>query len=319
MILSKVKKALKKLLIVFAKATNPPHKLSPMERLLIASGSINSMRARKSDIKDLWDSEIRVFSQWGEDGILTYLLDSIGISKPKILEIGAGNFEECNSRFQAEFRNASVYCVDLRSDLKSNCKMLDIYWRSTIIPINEYITPLNINFHINSAKSLLGGLDIFSLDIDGNDYWVLLESDLSNVSIVVCEYNPLFGYKASITVPREDQFARESKHFSWLYYGMSLGACISVLKDKGFTFCGSNLAGSNAFFVKNELISLLSLTIPSTNDLAKFTDWRVRESRDEKGKLSYLHGKERASLIQTLKVLNIESNKLEDFGTITQL
>jgi len=315
MIRNKTKSFLKTLLTALVKLESAP-KLSLHDKLLIASASINSMRSRKSEIKDLWDSEIRVFSQWGEDGILTYLLDSIGISKPKILEIGAGNFEECNSRFLAEFRNASVYCVDLRTDLKSNCESLEIYWKSTIIPINDFITPLNINFHIESAKTLIGGLDIFSLDVDGNDYWILREAHLSDVSIVVCEYNPLFGHKASVTVPREDQFARESKHFSWLYYGMSLRACISILNDKGFTFCGSNLSGNNAFFVKKDLVNSLTLNLPQMNNLARFTDWRVRESRDESGNLSYLYGSERADIIKSLKVLNINNDTLVELGDV---
>ena len=292
--------------------------LSPQDRLLIASSAINSVRVRKSEIKHLWEAEVRIFSQWGEDGILTYLLDSIGVAKPRILEIGAGNFEECNSRFHAEFRNASVYAVDLRPDLKSNCESLDIFWRSTIIPINDYVTPDNINFHIQSAKSLLGGLEIFSLDVDGNDYWILLEADLREVSLVVCEYNPLFGSTKSVTVPREDKFSREEKHYSWLYYGMSLSASIILMKKKGFTFCGSNLAGNNAFFIKNELVQHLSLEIPSTTILERFTDWRVREARDVGGRLNFLFGDDRISSIKGLKVLETESNTLIDIESAIQ-
>ena len=132
----------------------------------------------------------------------------------------------------------------------------------------------------------------------------------------MCEYNPLFGHKASVTVPREDQFARESKHFSWLYYGMSLRACISILNDKGFTFCGSNLSGNNAFFVKKDLVNSLTLNLPQMNNLARFTDWRVRESRDESGNLSYLYGSERADIIKSLKVLNINNDTLVELGDV---
>ncbi len=290
--------------------------LSVQDKLLLASAAINAMRSRKLEIKSLWEAEVRVFSQWGEDGILTYLLDSVGITKPKILEIGAGNFEECNSRFQAEFRNASVYAVDLRSDLESNCKKLDVFWRSIIIPVNDYITPINVNSHINSAKSLLGGIDIFSLDVDGNDYWILLEADLSGISIVVCEYNPLFGHTQSVTVPREDDFSRESKHFSWLYYGMSIKASISAMQKKGFVFCGSNLAGNNAFFIREELGKKLNLDMPSSTNLIANVDWRVREARDENGKLNFLFGKNRISLIKSLKVVETESNSLVDLESV---
>jgi hypothetical protein len=315
-----IKKAKAPLVHLFRRAsqvlTPYPLSLSTSDKLLVASSSVNSMRARRSDIKQLWDSEIKVFSQWGEDGILTYLLDSIGIPKPKILEIGAGNFEECNSRFQAEFRNASVYLVDQRPDLKPNCESLEVYWKTVILPFNDYVTPLNINSHISLAKQLLSGLDVFSLDIDGNDYWVLLDADLSDIAVVICEYNPLFGSKFSVTVPRDDQFTRESKHFSWLYYGMSLRACVSLLSKKGFTFCGTNLAGNNAFFVNNQNVKFLTLDVPLHNDLSKFTDWRIRESRDVHGKLSFLYGDKRFAEIKNLKVVNTDSNELVELHSV---
>jgi len=268
------------------------------------------MRNHSSVRKHLWETEISVFSQWGEDGIITFLLDSLEITKPRMIEVGAGMFNECNSRFQAEFRNASVYAIDPSSSLIPNCQSLDVFWRTTVIPINDFVTPLNINKHIESAKSLLGGIDIFSLDVDGNDYWILEAADLNEVSIVVCEYNPVFGNKATVTVPRNDKFNRELEHYSWLYYGMSLRACISVLSEKKFTFCGSNLAGNNAFFVRNNLIGLLPLEIPPLNDLSIYTDWRVRESRDQKRNLSYLFGKERERQIESLKVFDIKQETL---------
>lgn len=284
--------------------------MSVENRILIATSAINSMRVRAPYIRHLWEAEVRVFSQWGEDGILTYLLDSIGISKPRIFEIGAGNFEECNSRFQAEFRNASVYAVDLRSDLITNCQSLDVYWRSIIIPVNDLVSPDNVNLHLEKAAAHLGNLDVFSLDVDGNDYWILHAAELSKVSIVVCEYNPLFGHKASVTIPRNDNFSRETEHYSWLYYGMSLRACIQELSKKGFDFCGVNIAGNNAFFIRKDLVKKLQLDFPNIDDLSAFTDWRVREGRYPNGQLSYLFGDERSELIQNQEVFDIERNKL---------
>ena len=63
----------------------------------LGQNSIIGSRANSSNFKNLWDAEVKVFSQWGEDGILDFLCEALGISKPKMLEVGAGNFRECNS------------------------------------------------------------------------------------------------------------------------------------------------------------------------------------------------------------------------------
>ena len=314
--MNSISRKLRKFLGVNHKSQWSQKDLSVRDRILVATGAIASMRSRYANITNLWDTEIRVFSQWGEDGILTYLLDSLEIWKPKIIEIGAGNFEECNSRFQAEFRNASVYAVDSRSDLKPHVESLEIYWRNTIFPINDHVTPDNVNSHLNVARHNLGGLDVFSLDVDGNDFWILQSANLEGISIVVCEYNPVFGDSSSITVPRDDYFSREDKHYSYLYYGMSLRACIELLSSKGYVFCGANLAGNNAFFIESNLIDRIKLVIPDPSNLSKFIDWRVRESRNEIGEMSYLTGNEQKKLIGNLKVYDLKKSSLVSLSAV---
>ena len=88
-------------------------------KFLIGQNSILASRARYAQIQFLHEAEVKIFSQWGEDGIIDYLLHILKISKPRILEIGVGDFTECNSRFAAEFMNASVYMVDIKSQIKS--------------------------------------------------------------------------------------------------------------------------------------------------------------------------------------------------------
>ena len=86
-------------------------------KFLIGQNSIISSRSMSNTFKHLWDAEVKVYSQWGEDGILDFLCEKLEISKPKFLEIGAGNFTECNSRFIAANRNASVVAVDISKNL----------------------------------------------------------------------------------------------------------------------------------------------------------------------------------------------------------
>ena len=275
-------------------------------KLMIGQSAVLSSRASSSKFINLWDAEVKVFSQWGEDGILDFICETLKISKPKFVEIGAGNFHECNSRFLAESRNASVVAIDARTDLVTEVKKMTVFWKTHIFPICEIVTPDNINDLLVFARDKMAGIDILSLDIDGNDYWVLDAAKLDKISVVVVEYNSLFGYSAEVSVPRDDLFNRKEKHFSCLYYGASLSAFIYSLSLKGFTFLGSNRACNNAFFIKNEKINEFSIEIPTNLEL--FVDSRVRESRDTSGSLSFLSGKDRLRVIETMPVVNVKNN-----------
>lgn len=260
-------------------------------------------RAARGTFRDLWDAEVSVFSQWGEDGILDFLCEALHLARPNVVEFGVGNFLECNSRFLAEYRNARVMAVDAQDDLTSTLRRLPILWRTTIEVRQEWITPDTAPRLLAEAKKMFGGVDIMSLDIDGNDYWVAERLDLSGVTIIVVEYNPIFGAARAVTVPRNDSFSRGREHFSNLYYGASLSAFISLLAERGFSFVGTNRVGNNAFFIPTARRAEVLLPDPAS-DLARYTDWRVRESRDESGMLTYLSGPERLRLIGDLPLVD---------------
>jgi hypothetical protein len=286
-------------------------------RFLIGQASILSSRANSPAFKSLWDAEVKVYSQWGEDGILDYLCERIELSKPKILEIGAGNFTECNSRFLAENRNASVYAVDGREDLVSSIENNSLRWKNHIFGCQTWVSPSNINQIILNAKNAIGEIDIFSLDLDGNDFWILEEAQLDSVSIVVVEYNPLFGHSSTVSVPRDDNFNRITKHFSWLYYGASLRAFEYLMTKKGFEFIGTNRVGNNAFFVRKDLA--LGIPLKPGMDYAIYTDWRVREARSKTGELSFASGYDRVSEIRQLDLVDVKTGNHLSVGEANPL
>jgi hypothetical protein len=254
---------------------------------------------------NIWDMEFKVYSQWGEDGILSFLCDELEISKPRMIEFGAGDFTECNSRFLARYRNASVVLVDARKDLLDSVSNTDLKWQTSIYGITDWITPNNVNQLARHAKELIGEIDVVSLDLDGNDYWVAEALNFEGTRIVVVEYNPIFGGARSVTVPRNDIFDRTEAHFSNLYYGASLKAFIELFSRKGFDFVGTNRVGNNAFFVAQKYTNQLNLVIPDISNLTRYVDWRVRESRNEKGELTFLSKEEGSRLISHLPLLEV--------------
>src|SRR5689334_18359983 len=50
-------------------------------------------------VEDLHDVEFKVFSQWGDDGIIQYLVHRVNISKKSFIEFGVEDYREANTRF----------------------------------------------------------------------------------------------------------------------------------------------------------------------------------------------------------------------------
>jgi hypothetical protein len=211
---------------------------------------------------------------------------------------------------------ANIIAVDGRNDLKENVETSSVFWKSQIIPLVDWVTPDKINSIILLGEEKFGKIDIFSIDLDGNDYWIIKEANLTKIDVVVLEYNPIFGAIKEVSVPRDDEFDRYKKHFTGLYYGASLRAYIKLLINKDSIFIGANRVGNNAFFVKNNLLHNFKIAIPS--DLDKYVDWRIRESREESGRLSYLSGKDRLEVIKELPLIELTTQSEVNVGSLIE-
>jgi hypothetical protein len=134
----------------------------------------------------------------------------------------------------------------------------------------------------------------------------------------VCEYNALFGDIYSFTTPYRPDFHRTSAHHSNLYFGASIQAMISLGKQKGYTFVGTNSTGVNAFFIRNDLAPHI---LDRISNILLFNS-QHREARDEQGKLIYLGGSDRYKLIEDLPLVDLEKNihtqlrKYKDFYSL---
>jgi len=262
-------------------------------KLLISENS-------KKDVKSLEDVEFKIFSQWGEDGIIQYLLSRIPIENKIFVEFGVEDYRESNTRFLLVNNNWSGVVIDYNADYIERIKSEDIYWRYDLKAINAFITRDNINDLLKKA-GLSGDIGLLSIDIDGNDYWVWSEIKCISPRIVICEYNSLFGEKEAVTIPYDMSFDRTKAHYSNLYFGASLKALCLLAERKGYRFVGSNSVGVNAFFVRNDFANSLNDIISK----AGYVESKFRESRDKFGKLTFVSGKDRIKLISHLRVVDV--------------
>jgi hypothetical protein len=273
----------------------------------------HAMSARKHSMKNLWDAEFRVFSQFGEDGIIDLLLDELQISKPRIMEIGAGDFSECNSRFALHKRNCSAFLVDMREDLKRGFQESEIRWKASVAIEIAKIDEKNIKDIESRALTFLNHIDLISLDIDGIDFWIAQLMNWDQIKIAVVEYNPVFGAKKSVSVPKDTFNSRFEYHYSGLVYGASLLAWVEFFARKDMRFVGTNRVGNNAFFVPSSLAGMLPFQLPEISQLDAYVDWQIRDSRNQDRTLSFLPLEQAKNLITGVELIDTQTLKRVKF------
>jgi len=258
-----------------------------------------------SSYKSLVEADFKIFSQNGEDGIIDFLLDKLKIENPKFVEIGVEDYEEANTRFLYETRNCNGLIIDNFINLKKLEKNLDL-WKGNLVAIKETVNSNNINI-ILEKNNFHKNIDLFSIDIDGIDYWVIDKLPEKISKIFVAEYNPLYGPNLEITVPNLDNFNRTKQHYSNLYWGMSLKALVNLMIKKKFIFVGVNALKNNAFFVNEDYKNFVHEIIESVKfqKLEDFTNHQFMESRDKSGALNYLSKQKQIQEIYECSVINL--------------
>lgn len=128
--------------------------------------------------------------------------------------------------------------------------------------IRSFITKDNINDLISSA-GVGGEIDLLSVDIDGNDYYVWEAINVVRPRVVIVEYNAKFPPN------HEWKMAYNEKH-TWDSsdcHGASLKALELLGRRLGYRLVGTNLNGVNAFFVRRELAGDKFIDPPTAEEL----------------------------------------------------
>lgn len=259
------------------------------------------------------ESEFKVFSQFGEDGIIQHLLAHVAIENEAFVEIGTGNYEESNTRFLLWNDNWRGVIVDSAPAHEAHLDATEARWRHDIEPVTAFVDRDNINGLIRGA-GVEGDIGLLSLDVDGNDYWILAAIDAVSPRILVLEYNSTFGPDAAISIPYDPGFRRDHAHWSHLYWGASLAALTHGAEMKGYSLVGGNKAGNNAFYVRDDVRG----PIPAVTVAEAYAPSRFRESRGPDGELTYVgpHD-ERLRLISDLPVHDVRSGETTTVGEAT--
>jgi hypothetical protein len=156
--------------------------------LSLSKGAVSSSsRIINSNNPISW--EFSCFSQNGEDGIVDYLSNKIICPNKYFIEIGTANGLANNTAYFALVKKYTGLMLE-------GDKLKSFFSKNTYRFFNPGVESFNMfvsldNFNQVLLKSVYINPDIFSIDIDGNDYYILKNALLNSFrpSIIIVEYN----------------------------------------------------------------------------------------------------------------------------------
>lgn len=191
----------------------------------------------------------RAFSQTDEDGVIQEIFRRIGTTSRRFLEIGVGDGLENNTAYLLACGWSGTWIEADPGRIAAILRNCDGEIREgRLALVGGAATPDSVDELIRDS-GLSGEIDLFSLDIDGNDYHVLRRIEAIQPRVVVLEYN------ASYRPPVRWIMSYDPDH-RWdgtNYFGASLNAYDDLMTERGYSLVGCNIAGVNAFFVRSDL------------------------------------------------------------------
>lgn len=202
------------------------------------------------------DVGFRVFSDCDEDGILLYLLSLVGSGERRLVDVGAGALSASNTANLIVNHGWTGLLIEGDSESLASAQA-DYRGAGVLMPPNAlgaWVTAENINSLI--SENIEGPVDLLSIDIDGNDYWVWKAIDVIHPRVVVIEYQDILGPERSVVIPYDPQFSVDKYPENATnnnYVGASLRAIAKLGAEKGYRLVATNSYGFNAFFVREDL------------------------------------------------------------------
>lgn len=204
---------------------------------------------RYADPKRLLRHGFKVYSQHDEDGIIQEIFRRIGTMSRTFVEFGVETGVECNTVKLLVEGWRGLWIEANAQACRSIHALFEAFLKDKRLALAQsFVTAENINGLIRNG-GFGGEIDLLSIDIDFNDYWIWKAIDAANPRVVVIEYNAGLRPPMSVTVPYQPNRAGDGTNF----FGASLEAFVRLGRTKGYRVVGCNISGSNAFFVRDDL------------------------------------------------------------------
>lgn len=220
------------------------------QRIAIAlSKGAAMMQARNIDLKTPASWEFSGFSQNGEDGILDVLRKNLKNSNRYFIEIGAADGIENNSGWLLVAEKYNGLLIEGSPHLVERARRTVLGYSIGAEIHNMFVTKESVLDLREMAVHL--DADVFSLDIDGNDYYIaqaVFDAGF-RPKIFVVEYNSVYGPERNVTIEYQPNFVFTQAHPTHLYYGVSISGWRKFFELHGYRFVTVDRNGVNGFFV----------------------------------------------------------------------
>jgi len=249
-----VKRLVRRMLDAAAERRRLDDRTSPATKIALRSLFLEYRRL--AELPSIWDTGFRVFSQFDEDGVILFLLAAAGDGPRRVVDLGAGDGVNASN------------CANLLLNLGYDGLLVDgdaakIEWARRFYvrhpdtterpPAIEqaFLTRENVDEVVRGA-GFEGEIDLLSIDVDGNDYWLWEALDCVQPRFVLMEVHPEHGLEDYV-MPYDPGFvwsaaAPETRH------GASPIAMTRLAEGRGYRLVGSNLYGFNVFFAREDVV-----------------------------------------------------------------
>ena len=209
--------------------------------------------AKNKEEIDLSKVGLRVFSQFEEDGILLAIFAAIGEENKTFIDLGSANGINSNcANLAINFGWDGLFIDGSEESVQEGRNFYKTHPDTWIHPPTfkqGFIQCENVNSLINDA-GFEGNVDLLSIDLDGNDYWIWDAIKAVSPNVVIIETHVEFGYN-SIVVPYDKDYYYPGKHPD--YHGASPVAMKKLGEKLGYRLVASNNYGFNTIYVKKDL------------------------------------------------------------------
>lgn len=200
------------------------------------------------------DVQFRASSQTGEDGLLLFIFSLIGTTNKRCVEICAGDGIECNTANLIINHGWQGLLVDgnqakVRAGKQFYAKCPDTrLWPPKFV--HGWVTAESVNQLIRD-NGFTGPIDLLSLDLDGNDYWIWRAIECVAPRVVILEYENAWGPDHCVTQHYQADFVWKPDGTGLPSCGASLPAFVKLGREKGYRLVGCQQLCVNAVFLRD--------------------------------------------------------------------
>jgi hypothetical protein len=198
---------------------------------------------------NLRNFESNIKSQYGEDGVIAEIFNRIGNDNKVCVEFGAWDGTHLSNTWNL-WHNLNWGAYLIEGD-PAKAKVLEkaVEAFPNVHAIEAYVMPEGENSLdvILSRQNVPKDLDLLSIDIDGDDYYIFQNLNNFRPRVIIIEFNP--------TVPPHLEMVQARGE----YMGASALSLVKLGESKGYK--AVYITDVNLFFVTNDIFDLGSFEI----------------------------------------------------------